>query len=332
MNQDEARLIYDYLHENYTYREDGNLVRTYTPKYLTSVKKGDVLGSFFYQGDSPRMRCTLTINKRDYTKNLSHLIFLYHNKRLPKVIEYYDGNPTNCRIENLKETDRVETEAKKTVRGWKHYVSSTGKTRYRVTLQMGNELKVHFGSCETPEEARAVYDLAKKTYVEERLDPLIIKKRVMEAFPHLKMKLKKENESGYPGVYKRGKRFVARHRIDDKTVTSTHDTAEEAHQVYLSMVSGDFKSTNRVKLSDTCTIEGCKEEWYCKNLCKKHYFRYISSKKRYDKANKTGFPGVKLDKGKYSARYKNIHLGTFLTPEAAHDAYLVAKKKDLIFL
>lgn len=231
MTQDEVNLIYDYLHENYEYRDDGNLVRIKDGSEFSKAKKGDILGSFFYQYGSPRMRCTLNIKGVNYTKNLSHFIYLYHYKEFPSVIEHKDNNPTNCRIDNLKSCTRVDVEFKKQVRGWKPITSSTGKIRYRVTLQIGKQLKVHFGSCETKEEARAVYDMAKSLHVVEKLQPDDIKRQVMDAFPHLRMKLRQENKCGYPGVYKRGNKYVSRSFKGSKT--STHDTPEQAHQAYL---------------------------------------------------------------------------------------------------
>jgi hypothetical protein len=334
MSQVENDLIYKYLHENFEYRNDGNLVRIKDGLGFSKAKKGDLLGSFFYQGGkNPRMRCTLNINKCDYTKNLSHLIFLFHHKYIPQVVDYYDNNPMNCRIENLIASSRKVSEAKKEVRGYIPFKSKTGKTRYRVTLQIGKELKVSFGSYETPEQAREIYEYAKSIHVSGNFTPDEIKIKVMERFPDFKMKLKITNKLGYKGIYQRGTKFVARgYTNNGHTISSTHNTPEEAHEAHLAMLKGIMPIPKRGKLSDFCTAEGCNEPWYCKNLCKKHYHRYSTRKKRKDRNNKTGFPGVKEDKGKFSARYKNTHLGTFLTVEEAHEAYISAKKKDLIFL
>ena len=328
MTEEEVQEIYDYLHENYRY-EDGDLIRKSVSPKNKKVKVGDKLGSFFYQSDQqPRIRCTLYVNKKNHTKNLSHFIYLYCTKQWPKVIDYLDANPTNCRIENLKSCSRVEVESKKEVRGWKPYISSTGKTRYRITLQIGAVQKIHFGSCETAKEAREVYDLAKKIHVEERLPADEIKKKVMTAFPHLKMKLKIENECGYPGVFKRGDRFVARHRINDKIHTATFDSAKEAYDCYLIMKNGNFKRTTRIKNSDYCSIEGCNNKYHANGMCSRHYSQMIRRNfPRKIRGNKTGFAGVKFDKGRYSSRYNNKHLGMYNTPEEAHAAYLKAKEE-----
>lgn len=334
MRQSESELIYNYLHENFTYREDGNLIRIKDGRGFSKAKKGDALGSFFYQGvKNPKLRCTLNINKFDYTKNLSHLIFLFHHKYVPQVVDYADNNPMNCRIENLIPSSRKHTEAKKEVRGYIPFKSTTGKIRYRVTLQIGKDKKISFGSYDTPKVAREIYDYAKSIHLSDNFSTDDIKIKVMEHFPALKMKLKVTNKLGYKGIYKRGNRYVARgYTGNGKSVSSTHDTPEEAYRAYLEMLNGIMPTPQRGKLSDFCTAEGCNEAWYCKNLCKKHYFRYNKINKRKDRENKTGFPGVKADKGKFSSRYKNIHLGTFATAEEAHEAYIIAKKKDLIFL
>jgi hypothetical protein len=326
MNQDEATLIYNYLHDNYEYRDDGNLVRTKDSPRNGKSKKGDVLGSFFYQSEqAPRIRCTLYINKFDYTKNLSHLIYLFHHKEVPDVIEYIDENPMNCCIENLKPGCRVEIQYKKGQRGYFPYKTKAGITRYRITLQIGKDIKVCFGSSDTEEEARAIYEMAKEIYVYERLEPIEIKKRIMAAFPHRSMKLAVVNKWGYPGIYQRGARFVA--RFDGQS--STHDTPEEAYKSYLDMKEGKFTRTNRLKLSDTCTVDGCGDPYYTKNMCSKHYAKHIRQGKRRIRANKTGYAGVKEDKGKFSARYKDKHIGSFKTAQEAHEAYLATKKKDL---
>jgi hypothetical protein len=330
----EAELIYNYLHQNFTYREDGNLIRLKDGAGFSKQKKGDKLGSFFYQGGKhPRLRCTLHINKRDYTRQLSHLIFLFHHKYIPQVVEHYDLNPMNCRIENLKPSTRKVIESKKEVRGYIPFITREGRKRYRSVLQMGPIEKVSFGSYETPEKAREVYDYAKTLYIKEGLDKDQIKIKVMERFPDAKMKLKVENKNGYKGIYKRGNRFVARgYTPEGKVTTSTHETPEEAHKAYLDMQNGIFMPHERGKISDFCTVDECNEPYYCKHLCKKHYHRYSSAKKRYDRKNKTGLAGVKSDKNKFIDRYKGQHLGTFATALDAHEAYINAKKKDLIFL
>lgn len=330
MTEEEVKLIYDYLHANYQY-EDGNLIRTSPAPKNKRVQVGDRLGSFFYQGkQTPRLRSTICVGGKQYTKHLAHLIYLYHTKKIPSVIEYVDGNPTNCFIENLKSSSRVNIEFKKSrnVRGWKPVKSTNGSVRYRVTLQIGKDLKVHFGSCETQEEARKVYDLAKTLHVHDQLNPQEIKLSVMKAFPHLLMKLKKENVCGYEGVYQRGKRFVARNIFNKKTNCSTHDTPEEAYQAYLLMKEGYFNRTNRIKISGFCIIENCKSECYCKGLCSLHYSQEIRKKHpRKLRENKTGFQGVRADKGRFSSRHNGKHLGMFDSPEEAHAAYLKAKEE-----
>lgn len=323
MTENEIELIYNYLHENYEYR-DGSLLRNKDGRGFSKQKKGDELGSFFYQSDQqPRIRCTLNIKGKDYTKNLSHLIYLFHYKSMPDVIDYLDGNPTNCRIDNLKIGSRIASQAKKECRGWKPYTSSTGLTRYRVTLQIGKAIKVHFGSCETPDEARAVYDMAKRLYVVDRLEADDIKKKVMLEFPDIKMKLKKDNKHGFPGIYKRGNRFVARHN----GLSSTHDTPEEAYKDVIRMKNGEFTKTNRLKTSDHCTKPGCDKPYSAKGLCNNHYIQFRRAQDKRIRFNKTGFVGVKFDKGKYSSRFNNKHLGMFKTPEEAHAAYLKAKEE-----
>lgn len=325
---EEEQLIYNYLYENYDYQEDGNLVRKFDAPTNRGIKKGKKLGSFFYQTDaSPRLRATLNINGTNYTKNLSHLIYLYFNKTFPDILEYIDNNPTNCRIENLKVGCRVtmQSQSKRRIKGYTSFRTKDGKMRYKIVLHIGRTKTLTFGSSDSPEEARKVYDFAKKLYIEDKTNPDEIKQLVMQEFPNIQMKMGISNKHGYEKIYQRGERFVARHN----GMSSTHDTPEEAYQDVLRMKNGEFQRTNRLKTSHACTKPGCDKPYEAKGLCVNHYTQHRRAQNKRIRPNKTGFPGVKKDRDRYSARYNRQHLGMFDSAEEAHQAYLNAKNKNI---
>ena len=79
MTQDEVDLIYDYLHENYEYR-DGELIRI---KVCKNRKIGESLGSVNLSRRHGRLKiqCNISVNKKTYSMQLGHLIYLYHFKK-----------------------------------------------------------------------------------------------------------------------------------------------------------------------------------------------------------------------------------------------------------
>src|SRR5438132_1594639 len=102
MTQDEVDLIYNYLHENYEYRDDGNLIYKKIRRGCRPL--GKAIGSFNYSSGSGRPIITvyISLNKKRYSMQLKHCIYIYHNKIKPKNITYIDGNLSNTRIENLR--------------------------------------------------------------------------------------------------------------------------------------------------------------------------------------------------------------------------------------
>ena len=328
MTQEEVDLIYDYLHENYEY-VDGELIRI-TPSSNKKISVGHVLGSFYYQNYGaarPLMRATINFNGENITLPVSHLIWIYHYKQKPKMIKYIDSNYVNNKIENLTTYCGRERENNKNLDSiGTAFISRSGKTRYRYALDIGNGQKISFGSWETKEECQQLHKFVKNIWVNNKtITPQELKIQVMAAFPKSAMRLNKQNKYGFPGIYKRRDRFVARYQ----GMTSTHDTPAEAYQDVIRMQNGDFETTNRKKTSDSCIKPGCPNPCYCKSLCSKHYHAQIRASNKRIRPNQTGFTGVKLDKGRYAARYASKHLGSFNTPEEAHAAYLKAKEELL---
>lgn len=86
LTQDLVRSLFNY--------KDGNL---YWKQYKQSnAKINDKAGSLHHSG-----YYQISVNNKTY---LTHrLIFLYHYNYLPKYIDHIDGNPSNNKIENLRE-------------------------------------------------------------------------------------------------------------------------------------------------------------------------------------------------------------------------------------
>ena len=107
MTQDEVDSIYDYLHENYIY-EYGELIVNNDRN--NTYKKGHKLGDLSFRYCGHTQLCTsLFINGKRYNFRLSHLVYIFFNKKKPKWIKHKDSNYLNNKIENLQEiTNRGE--------------------------------------------------------------------------------------------------------------------------------------------------------------------------------------------------------------------------------
>jgi hypothetical protein len=221
MTQDEVDLIYDYLHENFTY-EEGNLIRI---KDTVFHKNGSSLGSFFYNCRTPHEKVTLRLDKKDIHFPLSHLIFIFFNKRKPEVINHKDGNSLNNKIENLEPLTKVQMQhSKRKLKNFLGYSEKTlksGEKAYRSVISLKGT-KVSLGQFKNKEEAILNHSKAKKIILENAfLTPDELRK-MFRINKHLK------------GVFKRRYKFGARICTNYKTITIGYfKTEKEAHEAYL---------------------------------------------------------------------------------------------------
>lgn len=232
MTQEEIDLIYEYLHEHCIYK-DGELIIIKTRPGGCFIGKS--IGSFNHKrkGGNPILSCSITIDSKRYTVQLKHIIYLYHTKKWAKNILFKDGNPVNCKIENLEAQDKIskfilqkEQYGNKTGATPYHY---QGKTRYRVRLST-NEGRFTIGSYNDEETAKKCYSFAKNKYLEKNLNNDEIKKLTLQKYPrneHKKVKLKGVS------LTKSG-RYKALYIKDGfKKHIGTYDTDKEAHESYL---------------------------------------------------------------------------------------------------
>jgi hypothetical protein len=93
--------LYDYIHEHLTYHEDGFLMWKKRPAGTTKIKIGQIAGSRRKSVNSNSdIRSVIRHKGRAYL--VHRLIFLYHHKYLPELIDHIDNNLENNRIENLR--------------------------------------------------------------------------------------------------------------------------------------------------------------------------------------------------------------------------------------
>lgn len=108
----------------------------------------------------------IRINKKHYYAH--RLIFLMHNKYLPKFIDHKDGNTLNNKIENLRDATRSDNSANSKRKitnssGYKgvYFRSDTNKWQAALTK---NYKKISLGSYKTALEAHNAYVEASKKY------------------------------------------------------------------------------------------------------------------------------------------------------------------------
>ena len=224
MTQDEVDLIYDYLHENYEYK-DGELIQINKGSNRNGINHK--IGSLSMHENKPAsLETTIGINKKNYKNPLSHFIYIFHFKLKPIVIKHKDGNPFNNKIENLVNVNH-STEGlsydKKLKKPNGYSISKYGT--YNVGIQVKYDY-FHLGTYECENDATNAYIFLDNLIRDKNINPALAIEITRKNHPvYLK------NKYGYRGVYKDGNRYRCKFR--NKSIPGSFDTPEEAHAAYL---------------------------------------------------------------------------------------------------
>lgn len=227
MTDDEVQLIYNYLHENYEYR-DGELIRI-TDGSNRRLKDTN-LGHFKFRQYETGFQTVIKVNDINYPFFVNHLIWLFHNKQKPEIIIHKDKNPTNMKIENLISLTKEQYKLYKATQ----FSGFTFRyNKYHVKLK-SNDKWICLGGYDSPEIAHYVYIKAKEMD-SQGMDKFEIKNNLAYLNPSIKKGLTNKNK--FPGVYKvrDSEKYYARFRKKDKKTfySSCYNTPEEAHTAYL---------------------------------------------------------------------------------------------------
>ncbi len=229
MTEEEVNLIYEYLHDNYEYR-DGELISKETRK---GIRKGKSLGYFNYKTHGhPIIQGRLKINDKKYILDIRKLIFLFHNKYMPLFVINKDGNVTNNKIENICESERSVNNYERDARpnnkiGCRGVHYDPINKNYRAVVHISyKSISMRF---KTQQEAGDAYIYAKNKILFDNF-----------TYDSLKIDL---IENGYsrpkknkllPGVEKNKDKFMSRPKINGQRIyLGTFNTPEEAHAAYL---------------------------------------------------------------------------------------------------
>lgn len=232
MTQDELELIYNYLHENYEYR-DGELIR----KIAANGRPiGEKLGTFSFneKWKTAKIKSIISINKKRYSSLLAHFIWIFHFKHKPRFIDHIDGNIANTRIENLKEISTSQQYLNNTENSKGVFKITNGKSIvWRACIHI-NKNKLFLGHHESEEMATNFYNTAKEAILKQITNPGEVKEYINKKMGGNKLRVI-SNKYGFKGVRKNNNgayygRFTVKGR---RLCTDSFDSPEEAHAAYL---------------------------------------------------------------------------------------------------
>jgi len=220
MTQDEVDLIYDYLHENYEYK-DGEF---YSLTSRGGKDIGSKLGNFIV-GDSkfPALKTTLDVYKRK-TYKLTTLVWIYHYKEYQKYIAHKDGNIANTNIENLlKSTAKLCQATRKWVTGC--YQTKGGGYFCAIKTSGG-----HMGVYSDKKTALEVYSFARDSYFNKHIELNNVRQAVKEKYGALETKNTKEVK----GWYKVANKYQVVIRVKGKAIyVGSYDSPQEATKAFI---------------------------------------------------------------------------------------------------
>lgn len=148
------------VRELFDYQKDGNLVWRVTNS--NRAQAGSIAG--YVRKDGYR-----TIRIDGHPHYAHRLVYLWHHGFMPDLVDHRDTDPTNNRIDNLRDADGVGNQGnrvgsrKDTMKGvdWK---ARSQKWQARITV---NKKQVYLGLFDTQEAAHAAYVAAAQKYFGE---------------------------------------------------------------------------------------------------------------------------------------------------------------------
>lgn len=149
----------EYLNYIFDYK-DGELYRKI--KTGDSVKIGDKAGWHKHSG----YMCVSVLAKSIY---IHRVIFLMFHGYLPKYIDHIDGNPSNNKIENLREATQSQNMANSSRTNKKKLKGTTfcKKQKKWISAIMINYKRIHIGYFKTELEAHNAYTKKADEYFKE---------------------------------------------------------------------------------------------------------------------------------------------------------------------
>lgn len=139
------------VHELFDYREDGVLLWKQT---RGCSLKGNVAG-----WKMPNGYFNAQVDKKNY--GIHRLIFMWHYGYFPKEVDHVDNNPSNNKIENLREANRTNncqnTRIRKTNKSGCKGVSWFKKYSKWIAQIQVNKKKMNLGYFDDPKEAAEAY-------------------------------------------------------------------------------------------------------------------------------------------------------------------------------
>jgi hypothetical protein len=132
---------------------------TYCP---VSGELRGVLGKVIRKKINGRIVCRLYVDKKQYTVLSHRLAWYLHYGHLPiNFIDHIDGNPSNNKIENLRDVTAQQNQWNQTKA--KGYCWSKFANKFQAQIKINRKVKF-LGYFQTEQEARNAYLKAKEIY------------------------------------------------------------------------------------------------------------------------------------------------------------------------